>query len=777
MADYLMENQTLEFEDMGNHRNITITDDNVFSLTAGNKYTVVWDGVPYTCFACGTGIATYLGNEGLLSSGSVDTGEPFCMYYYISSGSLNISTVSEESTHVVSVYQNEDQSGYLVTDNTVAFSLDSSYGMYLWQVAADGIYFGLIPDETYTVVWDGTRYLATAVETSLGTATGIALGNLGLFGLGDDNGQPFLFAYSPVSTGSMGTIMCYTTEMSDTHTFSVYRGELTDSDDSGGDSTEDGYLLNDTFQFSYNSEASAYFSTITDNPPAIVAGNTYTVTWGTRRYVCTAYNGTIAGGENTWNAIYLGNNSIIGTYATGDGDSSDANLPFLYAYVPEQSAGSTTITSSGNFYTPDFAPVYDIKLYNGLDNPDGYLMYQLTLTFEKEESESHYNYAGNGMPAITADKVYTVVWDGKFFTRTAYSITDPLAGEMICLGSTNIADESYEDTEEPFLYAYATQSDSGYAIFGTLNNSSEHIVSIYEGELKPSVENKSLYFDTDASGGKLTANLSNPFMPVEAGDTYVVTWDENEEFTCTAKEAVVPLYGIDTNCVVLGNLSIADESAEDTKEPFLYAYCADEVTCEFNLTEPGVHTEAIGYTWYKILDAAPSYEQILDAEFTLSAGGETPITGSVTASQCLINDYRGCAFMIESEGLGFIVAYCSGTIEHAIATIDIPEKGFYLAGPPVDNFIQFSGGLKASNFAWFTIPETSENEHIVSMRAADTTQPDEPSDPNLPENVNIVLLDKTGARVVYYGIKTVSFDTDVTGQRATFVLNKISGGE
>lgn len=737
------------------------------SIAKGTIYTILWDGKRYVCAA----EEGKLGNE-ILSGSGMHSSEPF-LYMDNGDGTGKVLTSDTETSHDIAIYEGQDNpDGYLMYERTIPCT----------QLNADGNVYGgalfagapvLTVGNTYTVIWDGVKYVCTAEGATIDDMSTVCVGNLSIAEAGATTEEPFLYTFVP--DYGIGTINTLSTEAE--HVVSVYDGELEEEGVGEGEESDPNMLLNDTFQFSYNSDIDAYLSTITDNPPAIVAGNTYTVTWGTRRYVCTAYNGTIAGGENTWNAIYLGNNSIIGTYATGDGDPSDANLPFLYAYVPEQSAGSTTITSSGNFYTPDFAPVYDIKLYNGLDNPDGYLMYQLTLTFEKEESESHYNYAGNGMPAITADKVYTVVWDGKFFTRTAYSITDPLAGEMICLGSTNIADESYEDTEEPFLYAYATQSDSGYAIFGTLNNSSEHIVSIYEGELKPSVENKSLYFDTDASSGKLTANLSNPFMPVEAGDTYVVTWDENEEFTCTAKEAVVPLYGIDTNCVVLGNLSIADESADDTKEPFLYAYCADEVTCEYNLTEPGVYTEAIGYTWYKISDATPSYEQILDAELTLSAGGETPITGSVTASQCLINDYRGCAFMIESEGLGFIVSYCSGTIEHTIATIDIPEKGFYLAGPPVDNFIQFSGGLKASNFAWFTIPETSENEHIVSMRAADTTQPDEPSDPNLPENVNIVLLDKTGAPVVYYGIKTVSFDTDVTGQRATFILNKISGGE
>ena len=495
MADYLMENQTLEFEDKGAFRSITIADDRIFPLTVGNKYTVVWDGVPYTCFAGGIGLAAYLGNERVTSSGSVDTGEPFCVHYYISSNELTIHTLSEESTHVVSVYRNEDQSGYLVTDNTVAFSLDSSYGMYLWQVAADEIYFGLIPDENYTVVWDGTRYFATAVETSLGTATGIALGNLGLFGLGDDNGQPFLFAYSPTSTGSMGTTMCYTTEVSDTHTFSVYRGELTASDDSG---EEVGKVIfaETAITFRKNTNDDIYCSIAEQERQkiALETGKTYTVVWDGVEYVCAAEAGEIYG----YAAVFAGNKSIDPEMFP---DGTDTKEPFLIGYASEIPTDLVETLQTSETHT---VAVYegDITSGGGGGTEDGYLLKDAELAFELEtNSETHY-FNNEAVVAISVGKTYTVIWDGKYYDCTAKEYTavdEDTTITLVALGNLNIRDSAEENTHEPFVYLYLKLDGASGASFVTMETDASHVISIYDGVLEhPAVTYADIYtYDKD----------------------------------------------------------------------------------------------------------------------------------------------------------------------------------------------------------------------------------------------------------------------------------------
>lgn len=114
----------------------------------------------------------------------------------------------------------------IFAEQTQAFEYFEEMGLYVWQPTDETQIFALAEGQTYTVLWDGTPYSATAKEMSLDGITGIGLGNEGIVGIGEDNGQPFIFAYlSDIGTNGMNA--CYSTAEGDTHTIAIYKGVLT----------------------------------------------------------------------------------------------------------------------------------------------------------------------------------------------------------------------------------------------------------------------------------------------------------------------------------------------------------------------------------------------------------------------------------------------------------------------------------------------------------------------------------------------------------------------
>ena len=95
----------------------------LFTLANGEEYTVVWDGVEYTCTAVvmdsedGSTIS-YIGNAGMM--GEADTGEPFLMYYSSSEAVTIILTTDSGESHTVGIYQRsaeETPSGIVLKDH------------------------------------------------------------------------------------------------------------------------------------------------------------------------------------------------------------------------------------------------------------------------------------------------------------------------------------------------------------------------------------------------------------------------------------------------------------------------------------------------------------------------------------------------------------------------------------------------------------------------------------------------------------------------------------
>lgn len=103
----------------------------------------------------------------------------------------------------------------ILTEQSYSFSLNSNTGLYYATLTED--FVEIIPNTTYCVVWDGVEWNCVATECALGDETGVALGNLGLLGLGDVTEETFAIGF-----GDNGWVICYTSEQSDSHAIYIY---------------------------------------------------------------------------------------------------------------------------------------------------------------------------------------------------------------------------------------------------------------------------------------------------------------------------------------------------------------------------------------------------------------------------------------------------------------------------------------------------------------------------------------------------------------------------
>lgn len=107
----------------------------------------------------------------------------------------------------------------LLSEQALSFALNDSYGMHMWSTPTNSLLFELVEGETYTVVWDEAKYTCVAEQMTLGSLSGVGIGNNGLVGIGDDTGEPFIFAYVPY----YGQNSCITQDTNTTHTVAIYQ--------------------------------------------------------------------------------------------------------------------------------------------------------------------------------------------------------------------------------------------------------------------------------------------------------------------------------------------------------------------------------------------------------------------------------------------------------------------------------------------------------------------------------------------------------------------------
>ena len=221
----LMEEQEVAFEFSKEEGVYMALITNAFKIVDGQTYTVNWDGTEYICVPSLADVGLIIGNLSIVGMGD-DTGEPFI---YVCNTDGIFGTLDTSASHTISVkttaktvtpmaydYMPEGYPTKIVRTVTpmkeqqVAFALMEETGAYMAQSTNA---FEIVEGQTYTVNWDGTEH--ECVGFFLYPNSGI--GNLSIVGMGDDTGEPFVYAYN----AKRHTGMFATLDTAASHTISV----------------------------------------------------------------------------------------------------------------------------------------------------------------------------------------------------------------------------------------------------------------------------------------------------------------------------------------------------------------------------------------------------------------------------------------------------------------------------------------------------------------------------------------------------------------------------
>lgn len=102
--------------------------------------------------------------------------------------------------------------------DAVVFQQQST-GLWGWGTDVNSAPFQYIDGETYVVSWDGTEYECVAQTMSIAGVEFTGIGNVGLVGLGESTGEPFISMY----VSQYDQIMFYSADTDDvTRGFTVY---------------------------------------------------------------------------------------------------------------------------------------------------------------------------------------------------------------------------------------------------------------------------------------------------------------------------------------------------------------------------------------------------------------------------------------------------------------------------------------------------------------------------------------------------------------------------
>lgn len=366
----------------------------------------------------------------------------------------------------------------ILAEQTIdGFSYMETYGAYV--ELRDGETIPLKVGNTYTVIWDGTKYECVGQDTNDLEEGSVTVGNLASFDL-SGNGEPFAVVGGPEG------VVYLSFEEDESHTVAIYDGVL--EEDNGGEEVGKVIFAEQVLPFSKNPDRENFIVNtlaIGISPAVLEVGKTYTVSWDGDEYVCVAENMTMSGVDG----IGIGNKSV-------ENIGEDTKEPFLIGYM--------AVASVTAFSTLDTSESHTVAIYEGDitsgGTEDGYLLKDAELAFELETNSETVYYNNEVAVAISVGKTYTVIWDGSYYDCTAKEYTkDSLTA--VVLGNLNIQDNTAENTGEPFLYLYVNVEGNAAANFNTLEKDASHVISIYDGVLEhPAVTYADIYtYDKDGN--------------------------------------------------------------------------------------------------------------------------------------------------------------------------------------------------------------------------------------------------------------------------------------
>lgn len=368
---------------------------------------------------------------------------------------------------------------------------------------------------------------------------------------------------------------------------------------------------------------------------------------------------------------------------------------------------------------------------------------------------------------IEAGQKYTIVWDNKKYARTAFAYIYADGSECVGLGNPLAAGQ--EGNNDPFCVVYDVTHN--YLHYMSLEQDTSHTVAVCqlaEGFDDGSIVLPEMQYDgfTYASESNfyalaIAADSEYPLFDLVADKTYTVYWD-GEPYVCVAEAVQTD----DAEVVFVGNVSALGLQGGNEAAPFIIVSTADGNELADLDDAKSSHSVSIYY------GATTGNGDTTALPETALSGFEQDNTGfyGVYFSPAIYKLEAGTEYMVVWDG-----------VEYKVTAIDIGDimDGFVFAGNGADFIAPDSGEPFAiTSYSDSEYSETTfyalrdyDKEHTIAIYYADEGQvPDEPVDPDEePETrEGIILKDRNGKDVAYYGIETVTFDTTTEGKQQVY---------
>ena len=495
-------------------------------ITAGNKYTAIWDGAYYTCTATAITDDTW-GEMLLLGNGSVnsafegdDTGEPF-LYLYIPTASRGfVQTLSTAAEHTVSIYDGVlRESRYLLYNETLDFAQEAEGQPYMCELADEKM-VALVEGKTYAVTWNDAPYTCKAKEV---TAGAFVLGNYSLINQqGDDTGEPFCIVYN-LQNARSGIATSSTNAQ---NVVSVYQFA-----DQAGWLIKD-KVLNSTLLVEADAETGtpavygsggvstdggatwAHPVTGEDIEPVfsqmLIPNSPYVVIWDGVPYACIAYGAV----SDKVAMTMLGDTDTMDGVPTGE--------PFGYSYADFENG----VQIGASFATTDTAESHTISIYAG----EFKTIFENLSFYYTEDGIAYWGVVRIGAKPLEEGHEYTVVINGTEYKRTAGTFTLPDGSDIFGIG--NPAALNGEDNGDPFAFGgMELPSGSGFSgvqfmlLWMGETPLESCTVSLYEGDKPVASDGGGEIVWADPTDGYTYDKDGNPVLHEKRGSVTLDTPD------------------------------------------------------------------------------------------------------------------------------------------------------------------------------------------------------------------------------------------------------------
>ena len=259
------------------------------------------------------------------------------------------------------------------------------------------------------------------------------------------------------------------------------------------------------------------------------------------------------------------------------------------------------------------------------------------------------------------------------------------------------------------------------------------------------------FVDADDGSGLYVAHFDSPLFSLVAGETYKVSWD-GVEYNCSCQ--TINLDGV--NYEIIGNVALI--GGEDTGEPFAIASVtnADGDILGNVIATTGTevsHTVTVNQLTEEdpnVILQETTYEGFTDAElmvspapFVLTEGETYRVVWDGVEHECVCGIVDGMPIVTDADNLEnptsvtFAICYLSAEAS------------------------------EADSDAVLLIAYDTSTSHAVAVYLASEDSGDDSETPEETQE-GIVLKDRNGNDVAYYGIETVTFDTTTEGKQQTF---------